>query len=276
MRKSRAALAAGAIGIAAAAGIFIASASASVSAPAQNTTGEAGYYVNDWNNWHIRDAHAQFTVTPAMRTLPSTSATVNEAVGGELCDPNTGDSAQAGLLWESTTGFEVGAQYGTLSSAPGAQDPCIQDGVLSPSPEHVLLGGTTGNKVSVGDVISVDVYYSTTAAHGRHAIQYTACDVTTNVCRQAFDYVRAQNFFEAGIGVLNQGAPSLTAPALNPLVRFSDATFSNYNGSAKAKLANGGWQLDEAETVNGASQVTLQPSAVSGVTFSVAEGSASS
>jgi hypothetical protein len=275
----RAGVAAAAVAVLAAGGLFIGTSGASTLTPTQNTAGEAGYYVNDWGNYHIRDAHSQLTVTAAMMQLPNTQTTVNQAEGNELCDPNTGDSAQIGLLWEgAATGFEVGAQYGVLSSTPDAADPCIQDGVLEPSPAHVLIGGPTGNKVRVGDVLTLDVYYNPTAqAHGRHQIQYTACDVTTDVCRQAFDEVRAQNFFEAGIGVLNTGAPALTAPALNPLVTFASATFNNYNGSARNKLALGGWQLDEAETVNGASQVTLQPSAVVGAStvFSVAEGSAS-
>jgi hypothetical protein len=243
----------------------------------QNTAGEAGYYVNDFGNYHIRDAHARFTVTAAMKILPTAGPTaIVSATGTELCDPNTGDAAQTGLLW-TDSGFEVGAQSGTLASLPTPQDPCVQDGVLSPSPDHDLLGAGTGNPVIVGDVITVDTYYNPTpGSHGRHVLQYTACDLTTDVCRQAFDSVHARNFFEAGIGVENAPATSLTAPALNPLVAFTSATFNNYNGSAKNSLASGGWQLKEAETVNGASQVTLLPSAIAGTTFRIAEGSASS
>jgi hypothetical protein len=277
--KLTAVVAAAALAVLAAGSLMLASAGASTGGPVANINGEAGYFVNDWGNYHIRDAHSQLTVTAAMMELPTTSAAVNQAEGNELCDPNTDHAAQIGLLWESGTGFEVGAQYGTLSSVLNPADPCIQDGVLSPSPSHVLIGGGTGNPVHVGDVVTEDVYYNPVAfAHGIHQIQYTACDVTTDVCRQAFDYVHAQNFFEAGIGVLNTDAPNLTAPALNALVVFRSATFNNYNGSARNKLALGGWQLDAAEGVNGASQVTLQPGPVTGAstTFPVTEGSASS
>lgn len=240
----------------------------------QNTSGEAGYYVNDNGNWHIRDAHAAFTVTAAMKSTTDES-TVNNAVGAELCDPNSGDAAQIGLLWEGpVTGFELAAQTGNL--VPTTQDPCIQDGVITSTPDHVLIGGGDGWTIRVGDQVSVDVFYNP-ATSGRfrsHVIQYTACDVTQDVCRQAFDRVRVENFFEAGIGVLNTDAPLLTAPALNPLVSFTAATFTNYLGTVHGVL-QGGWELKEAVTVNGASQPTLQPSAPSGSAFSVAEGSAS-
>ena len=123
------------------------------------------------------------------------------------------------------------------------------------------------------------LYYSPTTVHGYDSLQFTtdvysASDVFLGEDQYTDSHVRPQNFFEAAIGADNTGAPTLTAPAVLPLADFTTATFTNYNKSAVDKL-NGGWGLTQAQTINGASQVTLTPTTAVGNSFSIDEGSAS-
>lgn len=326
--RARAAVAAVACAVIAAGGLFLANASAAVLPPVQNTTGEAGWFVQHWGNWHIRDAHATFKITPAMESLDIASASPSAypgAVGVELCDPEDNYSAQLGATFIGGQ-FELLAAHGTLNASVTGNDPCVQDGVIvtKPSDPAVQLAGAvtyafgpgkgdaiwTGpasetdiateaadpvtyvvpaNRVqpsaeqvplAVGDTVTLDLYYSPATLHGFDALQFTtdvwsASGVFLGEDQYTDRHVRPQSFFEGAIGADNNNAPSLTAPAQLPLVSFSDATFTNYNKSAVNKL-NGGWGLTEAQTVNGASQVTLTPGAPAGNAFSIVEGSASS
>lgn len=304
---------------------FAMGAGATVLPPTQNTTGEAGYYVQHFNNWHIRDAHATFKVTAAMMHLNTAGpSTYPGAVGVELCNPTDGYSAQLGVTFLGGQ-FEILAAHGNLDTTtlPG-NDPCVQNGTIvtqdslhdaavqlagkttflvggtpiwTPTAVPVNIGVTTGDPVTwvvpnnrnqpsaeqvpvaVGDTVTLDLYYNPTAVHHENSLQFTT-DVFgpggafLGENQYTDGHVHAQNFFEAAIGADNNGAPALTAPAVLPLVSFSDATFTNYNKSAVNKL-NGGWGLTEAQVINGASQVTMTPTSFAGNTFAINEGSAS-
>ena len=328
-RGARGAVAATALAVIAAGALFLANAGAAVLPPVQNTAGEAGYYVQHWNNWHIRDAHATFAVTGAMMHLNGAAGSFPGAVGVELCDPDDGYSAQLGVTFVGGQ-FEILAAHGNLDTAtlPG-NDPCVQNGVIvtkdSPFDAAVQLAGSVSRKatnspiwsspagvedlatpattppdpaggvwavpvnrsqpgaeqvpLALGDVVTLDLYYNPTSSHGLNSLQFTTDVYSAGGAFLGEDQytdgrVRPQNFFEAAVGADNTGAPALTAPADLPLVNFSDATFTNYNKSAVDKL-NGGWGLTQAQTVNGASQVTLAPTSAVGNSFSVLEGSAS-
>lgn len=318
----RGGIAAAAAAVLAAGGLFLATAGASVLAPVQNTTGEAGYYVQHWNNWHIRDAHASFAVTAAMMHLDSAAASSYPgAVGVELCDPDDGYSAQLGAVFVGGQ-FELLAAHGNLDTTTTGGDPCVQNGVIVTKPFQPAvqlagsvtravggaaiwsapaspedLGTTVSDpavwavpdnrsqpsagqvKVAVGDIVTLDLYYNPTTVHGWNSLQFTT-DVYSpggtflGENQYTDSRVRPQSFFEAAIGADNTSAPSLTAPADLPLVNFTTATFTNYNKSAVDKL-NGGWGLTQAQTVNGASQVTLAPATAVGNSFPLLEGSAS-
>jgi hypothetical protein len=279
----------------------------------QNSAGEAGYYVQEWNNWHVRDAHATFKITAAMEAMggPITegSSTDVSAVGTELCNPNNNNAAQLGLTFLNGS-FQLLAKYGQFTGNITNQDPCVQAGVLptadSSGEAAVQLAGTNasfaandsspveigstgvwvvpGNTTTpsadttplvVGDTVTTDTYYSPTS----HWVQFTVDIYNTTggfVTERAFaQHIGFQNFYEGGIGVNNTTAPTLTAGATNPLVDFSDATFTNYNKSAVNKLA-GGWDLVAAQTVNSGDQVTMTPTVPVGNTFNVLVGSESS
>lgn len=323
--RARAAVAAGACAVIAAGGLFLANAGAAVLPPVQNTTGEAGWFVQHWGNWHIRDAHATFKITPAMMHLDSAAgSSYPGGVGPELCDPDDGYSAQLGVTFVGGQ-FEVLAAHGNLDASVTGNDPCVQNGVIvtsdsadgtavqlagsvkylsdndpiwSAPASPVNIGVVPGDPevwavpvnrgqpsaeqvpLAVGDTVTLDLYYSPTTVHGRNSLQFTsdvwsASGAFLGEDQYTDSHVRPQQFFEAAVGADNTGAPGLTAPAQLPLVSFSDATFTNYNKSAVNKL-NGGWGLTEAQTVNGASQVTLTPGAPAGNAFSIVEGSASS
>lgn len=253
----------------------------------QNSAGEAGYYVQEWNNWHIRDAHATFKITAAMEAMGGTAENGDiSAVGTELCNPNDGHAAQLGLVYQDGT-FEVLGQYGTLSI--GTNDPCVQSGVILPVNDAIQLAGSTligkpGNisdpsadelALGIGETVTTDTYYNPTT----HWVQFTV-DVYSAAGsfleeRSFSQHIGFQNFYEGGIGVNNTAAPGLTAGATNPLVAFTDATFTNYNKSAVDKLV-GGWDLVGAQTVNSGDQVTMTPTTPVGNSFSVLVGSESS
>lgn len=303
--RFRAVLAAAGAALAAAA-LTALPASASAVPPggtAQNTAGEAGYYVAHWDNWHIRDAHAAFKVTAADMSLNGSSAYPG-AVGVELCDDSNGYAAQLGLTYLNGT-FEVLGASGSLDQSNGGSDPCTQNGVILTSSQNpaVQLAGSNatfnttisgggasawvvpGNAgqpgvdetpVAAGDTLHLDLYYNPQWHWGGHDLQFTVqvYDAAGHFVRetQVIRKIPAENFYEAAAGVANTEAPRLTAPALNPLNSFY-ASFDNYNGSIRNRL-RGGEDLVQAVTVNGAQQVTLQPSAITGNAFSIAEGSA--
>lgn len=293
----------------------------SSAAVSQSTAGEAGVEVVHWNNWHIRDAHAEFQITSAMMTLNSSlNSSYPGATGVELCDDDDNVAAQLGVTYLDGQ-FEVLGAYGDLTASTTGLDPCSQDGVIvTRNTSHAALrdgaavqlagaDGITsgvndltdpvvphtyvfpGNEVqpavdrtplAVGDTVVLDAYYNPTGTGlgGRiHDIQFTV-DIynTSGVFVKELQYieqVKAENFYEAAIGVQNSNAPQLTAPADLPLVNFELATFNNYNGSISNRL-EGGEMLNTVQTINGASQVTLTPGAITGNSFPVLEGSASS
>jgi hypothetical protein len=300
----------------------LASAANAPSGTTSNTSGEAGYYVNEANNWHIRDAHAKFTITQAMENMGGGAAGEVSAVGTELCNPETSVAAQIGLVYlpgvgaDSTPTFEVLGNFGTLTSTVGAADPCVQDGVLATGPTNGaiqlagadgLANGTTPQELgttgvyatapsstdaardsmplAVGDSVVVDVYYDALSKSHHRALQYTlnvynAAGASLGQ-RTFIQYVTTgvgngqEQFYEAGIGVNSTAAPTLTAPADNPLADFSDATFTNYDDANHSALESG-WDLVEAQTVNGGGQVTLAPTVPVGNSFNMVIGSESS
>src|SRR6185437_11044268 len=94
-------------------GLGIAAASTAHADPAgvgvvQNPAGEAGYFANDNGQTRFRDVRAQLNVTNQIKNLNGSNTNLG-GVGVELCDPNTGYSAQLGVQW---TGTAFVVQYG--------------------------------------------------------------------------------------------------------------------------------------------------------------------
>lgn len=239
----------------------------------QDRNGEAGYYVADSGGWRIRDAHYSFVVTPAMRDL---NGTKDGAVGAQLCDPNSSQAAQAGLVWNPVSKtFEVHYFFGAFGGAGRlSTDECIINGLLVQDPEQTpRLLAEVG--IHGGDHLTIDVYYSPTGGY----LQFTASDVTQNVTRQAiipaWQIDEPLNFYEAGVGVLASNLPALTPPATNIVAPGLDASFNSYSATAGHDSVIGGWETKQAETVNGGGQVIVSPNSTlnpGGNRFGVFEG----
>jgi hypothetical protein len=259
-------------------GSAYATAQAAVPMTAQITntaTGEAGYYANDNGSTRFRDVGATTVVANTMKQLNGTPTTPG-GVGVELCDDNTNAAAQLGLEWNGNAftlqyndGFLTDPLVGTI------QDPCAQDGLLAGGAGHTYPHPIVP---IVGDVLKFEIFYQPSGHH--HYLQFKVTDETQNRTEVQEVQIPAQNFYEAGIGVLTDAA-NLTGGAVNLLNSFTNTTF-NYYSSTKAWgsiYVPAHWDLEEAHFVNASSQVTLSPNnslngPVTG--FSLYEGSTSS
>jgi hypothetical protein len=250
----------------------------SINCTSNTALGEAGYYGSDDNHTHYRFTETTVTASASLKDLNGlTSAANNEgAVGTELCDPNTGNVAQIGLFWDYTTSsYQVAYASGTFSSLT-AKDPCIDDGFADPTIESAttLLGNFT---ISQGDKVYVGVYYSP-AKH--HYLEFGACDITQDVCRQAQVSTGNQEYWEFGTGALTNNS-TLTAPASNLLEAFTGSEVTTYSGKGPVPVSDvagygGLGGLTEAQFDNASSQVVMSPNdSLSGSAFSLFEGSTS-
>lgn len=233
-----------------------------------NTAGESGYYVNDNGHTRIRDAQSTVKVTAQIKNL--NGLLNNEgAVGNELCDPNTGYAAQIGVLWDGSK-FQVEYGYGTLNPN---DDACIQSGLLNGLTSHILF---TGLHPALGDSVHLDVFFQ---PYNWHYLQFTACDTTQDICRQAKVFTGWHDFYEAGIGAVTNNT-LLTAPANNLLDTFTQTSFNYYSSTHpfNSILVPVHWELKEANFVNASSQVTMSPNdslTPDGKAFNLFEGSTS-
>lgn len=235
----------------------------------QNAAGEAGYYANDNGQTRFRDVRAQLTVTNQIKNLNGAGDNLG-GVGVELCDPNSGYAAQLGVQWNGT-GFVVQYGHGLLGNMA---DPCIQSGLVSnPTPLSPLA-----IHPAAGDHLTFEIFYQPVGHH--HFIVFNVCDTTQDVCRQAQIHVSAKNFYEAGVGVVSNSGVVLTAPALNPLVTLTGASFNYYSSTTNFNsiFKPAHWELKRADWVNSSSQVitssngSLDPA---GHAFSMFNGSTS-
>ena len=282
-------------------GVMASDASAATAAvPVVNvqTSGEGGYMGADDGHTHYRYTQGQFVAEQSLVNLNGQGADGLAAAGTELCNENTNDAAQIGLLWNPAAntgqgGYEVRFDWGTL--AGGNDDNCIQSGFINPNVGDApqLLAHMT---IHTGDQILLGVYYNPTAgscapgirdartfgSHG-HDLSFQATDLSqVNEHRQFDECVPATSFTEFGTGAVTNDT-ALTAPALNLLnpvtnakVNFYSATHPAYPISQQhAFYGYGG--LTEVNFVNTSDQTLLSPnSSLSGSSFSLFEGSTSS
>ena len=214
----------------------------------QNPAGEAGYYANDNGQTRFRDVRAQLNVTNQIKNLNGSNTNLG-GVGVELCDPNTGYSAQLGVQWNGTA-FVVQYGDGLLGNS---SDPCIQSGlVTNPTPLAPLA-----LHPATGDHLQFEIFYQPVGHH--HFIVFNACDTTQDVCRQAEIKVTAKNFYEAGIGVVSNSGVVLTAPALNSLVSITNCAFNYYSSTTgwNSIFVPRHWELKRADWVNSSSQTIM-------------------
>jgi hypothetical protein len=243
--------------------------------------GEAGYYVNDNGGTRIRDVQFTTTVTNQMENLAG--AGLIGGAGGELCNDNTGFAAQVGLAWNDTDkAFYAEYNTGTLVADPSQddQDPCVEGGLLNGGSGIKFTNFLNGkpangtNAIHVGDQLWFEIYYNPTGRHS-HQLTFKVRDITRNITRVQNTSVSAQNFYEAGIGIVSTGQ-TLTGGAVNPVNTFTGTSFNYYSSHATiGSILSSHWDLQEADFVNNSHQVTITPTNTDGHTFSELEGSTS-
>ena len=231
--------------------------------------GIAGYYANNDGQTRIRDAKATFTVTAEMEQL-ATTAVGTGPVGVDLCNPNNGAALAAALAYSTAdSAFEFRWADGTVTGAP---DACV-DGLAGLEPGSEFTGNVNhlNLAVAVGDTVSVEVYYNP----WNHDVTATACDITQDACSQHHLYPGAENWREAGVGVIDNNNACLVPPATaNEAVAFSFARFTRYTATGSG-LGLLGFDLHSVTSQNAANNVVLLPSALSGAhgsQFSISAG----
>jgi hypothetical protein len=256
-------------GVFAAAGATVAHANPAGVGIVQNTKGEAGYFAKDNGQTRFRYVQAQLGVTNQIKNLDGSGTNLGGA-GVELCDPNTGYSVQLGVQWTGTR-FQVSYGHGILGDLSGS-DPCIMSGLVSgPTP----LAPIALNPVA-GDQLTFNIFYDPHT----HWITVNSCDVTQdNTCRQAHFNDGFKNLYEFGVGAVSNG-PTLTAPASNFLVNFSNLAANYYSATHgwNSIFVPAHWNLRQADWVNGSSQVIMssnQSLDAGGHTFNLFNGSTS-
>jgi hypothetical protein len=225
-----------------------------------NPVGVAGYYGADDNHTHYRYVQTVTTAAPTLNNLNGQGAETPGAVGVELCDPNTGVAAQLGLLDVDGT-FEAFYLVGSFLDAP---DPCIQNGIIN---NRLFRAGTPLglNGISPGDQIYLGIFYTPSGRH-LHQLSFGVCDITANVCRQAYTSSRySLQFWEFGIGAA-ANTVSLTAPAVLPLDTFTSNEVTCYSCSHMVPITSvspvnpfGVGGLTQAQFANSSTQVIMSP-----------------
>lgn len=259
--------------------------------PVTNVTGangEAGYYAADDGGTHYRFVETTVAASPALNDLNGENG---GAVGVTLCDPNTGYAVQLGL-WDNSGQFNVSYADGTLPGS-ASSDPCIDAGFvdtsISSAPQLVGPHAPTTVTVNTGDLVYLAIYYDPTASHGHHTLVIDADNLTQGWSRQFQTHISAKEFYEFGIGAVNNDGINLTAPAANLLETFNNDQISCYGCQTHFPISRvhtqggpyvPGTGLREAQFVNSSSQVLMSPNGSLGGpplsdTFSMFEGSTS-
>jgi hypothetical protein len=244
-----------------------------------NSAGLAGYYGADDNHTHYRYVQTEVTATPQLVHLNGDTLARTGQVGVELCDPNSGFAAQLSL---GDVGGSLQARYRVGFFLQNAPDQCVQNGFTN---FNFQSGTPLGlNSISFGDQLTLAIWYDPNRTDRHfHQISIGVCDVTSDVCRQAFNESPvAVNFFEFGIGALANNQ-RLTAPANNPLDTFGSDEVTCYSCAhmvpistvAPVNATNTGG-LFETQFVNSSTQVTMSPNdSLSGTSFEIWNGSTS-
>lgn len=241
--------------------------------------GTAGYYGADDNHTHYKFVSTVTVATPQLVFLNGVDFT--GSTGVTLCDPNTGQAAQLGLFSGGPGVYGVFWATGKFLTAPS--EPCIQNG-------NVFLGKgfksgsilmNTG--ISTNDKLQLQISYAVSGPN-KNRLTFSACDITSSVCRQAQVNSKTREYWESGIGVFS-GVQQLTAPADNLLDSNAFNQVQCYSCGAAVPITSiapvnpfniGG--LYEAQLINFSSQVTMSPNdSLSEATdgFSVWNGSTS-
>lgn len=258
-------------------GIMVASgAGADVSSSVfQVSNGQAGYVTFGGRFEHIY-SHVY---------LRQTALNQQADLGQQLCDPNTGDAVQVGVV-PATGGFLPEWATGQLSGT--SVSACAGDGLLAQSDIQQLPGASV---IPVGHTVAFTITYSR-HGNGYNSIHVEVRDLTANTfvadwnasCNVAIGGQVADSnscgltsawpqFRTAGIGV-ETDPTNLSAPDVNVLERPTNASVQMYN-SATGNLGGGFWTAQPVDTVvSGTPLVVASGLANGGNTFQVNAGSA--
>jgi hypothetical protein len=223
--------------------------------------GTAGYYAADDNHTHYRFVSTVTEATPQLFLLNGT--VVPGSTGVSLCDPNTGQVAQLSLFSPAPGAYEIVWAVGHFMTS--VSEPCVQNGnpfaglKFKKAGFLLLFTGITG-----GDHLQLQISYAPSGPN-KNRLTFSACDITSNVCRQAGVSSPTRNFWESGIGAFT-GFQFLTAPANNLLDSNSFNQVQCYSCGSAVPITSiapvnpfniGG--LFEAQLVNFSTQVTMSP-----------------
>jgi hypothetical protein len=254
----------------------------SVAAPGSifENGGTGGYYGADDNHTHYRFVQTVVTASPQLVDVngPVSSLAYPATVGVELCDPNSGITAQISLFYYHGS-YDVAYVVG---KGHRAADRCIQDNFINGTGTIFKAGTPLGlNGISTGDKIYLAIYYTPGGRH-QHQLSFGVCDETTGVCRQAYTSSRFQlEFWEFGIGTFVP-LSVLTGGAVNEFETFSSDIVTCYSCTTQVPISSVsavgglGGGLYEAEFSNSSSQLVMSPNdTLSGSTFNMYNGSTS-
>jgi hypothetical protein len=221
--------------------------------------GTAGYYGADDNHTHYRFVSTVTVATPQLVLLNGFD--FSGSTGVTLCDPNTGQVAQLSLYSGGPGVYEVFWVTGKFLTSPS--EPCVQNGnAFGKINKFGTILLNTG--ISTNDKLQLQISYSVSGPN-KNRLTFSACDITSSVCRQAQVNSKTRSYWESGIGVFS-GVQQLTAPANN----FLDANAFNqvqcYSCAAAVPITSiapvnpfGIGGLYEAQLINFSSQVTMSP-----------------
>src|SRR6185437_5180769 len=238
-------------------------------AVSHDTAGLAGQYKNNVaSGWRYRDVKTTFTVTANMEQLGNTGSGPTAEFGGagvRLCDANS-DNGQGfgldnGVIWNAPLSeFQAAVGFGDGVDATSTDpDPCVSTGAFSAP--HVYPGSVNAAGVSIGDSITVETYYNPKT----HWVTFTVTDNTTGFTSNLHCFAGYQNFYEAGVGVLDLNANALVGPAINPITAFTGSRATNYGAkSAATSLLSDGPAPGAVTALNGSNVPVVVPGPLTG------------
>ncbi len=218
--------------------------------------GEAGYYVHAAGyrfggmHWQV-NLGAQAAAVLGTSVLPGT---VTGAMGGQLCDPATGDAVQFGAVYAGAGEWEFAYAAGVLAGNPSNGDPCVGGLLQGVTPVIAAYGTGVPVREPAGAQVrlSIQTRISPHAAGGLpgRVATFTVTDMTTGLTdwtSPPLDLSYAAGgvwpqFHEAGIGVQAVN-PAQALTILTPAAQFTYVRVSDYAG--QVRWLDGRWASTE-------------------------------
>ncbi len=222
------------------------------------TNGESGYYAFGAGNAFTR-VHAQIYIRKYAANLGT-----GDAMGIQLCNNNNGDAVQIGLVPNGDGTFAVKYQAGVLPPPTSGADPCVGDGLLSPSSASTIAALSS---LPVGQNIAMNIKL---LGYGEAVVAAQDLTTDTNYWSQVIS-VPTNWFQEAGIGLQDGFNPQLAGPATNELAAMRNSYVVDNDGNTGNLGNNSNWtavQVDSSGTGSPPALITPD-SSLSGSVFKI-------